>query len=133
MADRKPAKSRLPTNAPGSAAVDDYLAQVEPEAHRLALETLRGQVRALAPDATEGISYGIPGFKYKGRGLAWYGSWKSHCSFFPGGVAHDYADRLEGYKLQKGTIQFKADKPIPADVIEAIVRDRMATIDAGGR
>ena len=122
-----------PTADEGSAAVEAYLAQVEPDAHRVALETLRAQIKALAPEATERVSYGIPGFQYKGRGLVWYGGWKSHCSLFPGGMAHDFADRLEGYKLQKGTIQFKPDRPIPTDVIEDIVRVRMATIDAGGR
>jgi uncharacterized protein YdhG (YjbR/CyaY superfamily) len=48
-------------------------------------------------------------------------------------MAHDFADRLAGYKLQKGTIQFTPDRPIPPDVIDDIVRQRVATIDAGGR
>jgi uncharacterized protein YdhG (YjbR/CyaY superfamily) len=119
------------TRAEGAAAVDAYLAD-QPEVNRTALEYLRGQIRAMAPDATEGVSYGIPGFKYKGRGLIWYGGWKAHCSLFPGGMAHQFADRLEGYKLQKGTIQFKPDRPIPPDVVDDIVRLRVATIDAGG-
>jgi uncharacterized protein YdhG (YjbR/CyaY superfamily) len=123
---------KLPTRAEGPEAVDAYLA-AQPDSNRAALETLRGQIRALAPDASEGISYGIPGFKYKSRGLVWYGGWKAHCSLFPGGMAHDYADRLDGYILQKGTIQFKPDRPIPPDVINDIVLRRVATIDAGGR
>ncbi len=59
------------------------------------------------------ISYGIPGFKYRGKGLAWYASFKAHCSFFPGGKAQNYSDELTGYKIPKGTIQLHPDKPIP--------------------
>jgi uncharacterized protein YdhG (YjbR/CyaY superfamily) len=118
--------------AEGSAAVDAYLAGA-PEAHRKVLQELRELIREVAPDANEGISYAIPGFKYKGRGLAWYASFKAHCSFFPGGTARNYADRLEGFTHHKGTIQFTVDRPLPHDVVRDIVRDRMAVIDAGGR
>ena len=122
----------MAARAEGSEAVDAYLAEA-PEAHRAALQVLREQVRALAPEATESISYGIPGFKYRGKGLVWYASFKAHCSMFPGARAHRYADRLEGYKLQKGTIQFKPERPIPPDVIKDLILERVAEIDAGGR
>jgi uncharacterized protein YdhG (YjbR/CyaY superfamily) len=128
------AKRAMPSGSgeAGKVAVDAYLAEA-PEAHRMALQALRSQVRSLAPDAIEGISYGIPGFKYRGRGLVWYASFKAHCSFFPGGTAEDYAADLPGYTIAKGTIQFTPDHPLPTDVVERIVRDRMASIDSGGR
>jgi uncharacterized protein YdhG (YjbR/CyaY superfamily) len=115
--------------AEGSAAVDAYLAGA-PEAHRKVLQELRELIREVAPDANEGISYAIPGFKYKGRGLAWYASFKAHCSFYPGGTARNYADRLEGFTFAKGTIQFTPDHQLPTDVVQDIVRDRMKEIDA---
>jgi uncharacterized protein YdhG (YjbR/CyaY superfamily) len=121
-------KAELPD---GTAGVEAYLAGV-PEDHRAALQALRETIRAVAPDATEGISYAIPGFKYKGKGLAWFASFKSHCSFFPGGTAANYADRLPGFTFAKGTIQFTPDHPLPTDVVEDIVRDRLKDIDAGG-
>ena len=122
----------MATRAEGSAAVDAYLAEAS-EAHRVALQAVREQILALAPEAAESISYGIPGFKYHGKSLIWYASFKAHCSLFPGGRAHQYEDRLEGYKLQKGTIQFKPERPVPADVVEDLVRDRIAEIDADSR
>ena len=62
--------------------VEEYLAGV-PEPQRSTLEKLRAMIRAAAPkEATEGISYGMPAFKYKG-GLVAYASFKCHCSFFP--------------------------------------------------
>ena len=122
----------MATRAEGSAAVDAYLADV-PNDQRPALQALRETIAAAVPEATEGISYGIPGFKYKGKGLAWYASFKAHCSFFPGGTAQNYRDELAGYKLAKGTVQFTPDKPIPAELVTRIVRDRAAVIDSGGR
>ena len=115
----------------GTAAVEAYLANAREE-HRPALHALRATIAAAAPDALEGISYGIPGFKYRGKGLAWYADFTAHCSFFPGGTARNYRAELEGFHLGKGTIQFTPDHPIPADLVTRIVRDRMAQIDGGG-
>jgi len=42
-----------------AATIDEYLAGV-PDDKRAALERLREQIRAAAPDATEAISYGMP-------------------------------------------------------------------------
>jgi uncharacterized protein YdhG (YjbR/CyaY superfamily) len=117
--------------ADGAAAVDAYLADA-PDDHRAALQAMRETIAAAVPEATEGISYGIAGFKYKGKGLAWYASFKAHCSFFPGGTARNYADELSDFKISKGTVQFTPDKPIPADLVTRIVQDRAAMIDAGG-
>jgi uncharacterized protein YdhG (YjbR/CyaY superfamily) len=52
---------------------------------------------------------------------------------FPGGVAQNYRARLPDALIRKGTIQFTADKPLPADVVRDIIRDRVAEIDAGKR
>jgi len=126
------ARSGVGPDPSGTAQVDAYLANV-PEDHRAALQAIRETIAAAAPDAVEGISYGIPGFKYRGKGLAWYANFKAHCSFFPGGTAQNYRAELVGFRLSKGTIQFKPDYPIPADLVTRIVRDRMAQIDAAAK
>lgn len=123
------AKSGPGAGAAGAAKVDAYLANT-PEDHHAALQALRETIAAAAPEAVEGISYGIPGFKYHGKGLAWYANFKAHCSFFPGGTAQNYRVELAGFRLSKGTIQFKPDHPIPADLVQRIVRARIAEIDA---
>jgi uncharacterized protein YdhG (YjbR/CyaY superfamily) len=57
--------------------VDDYLAAV-PEPARTTLNKVRAVIRSAAPpEATEGISYGIPTFKYKGT-LAAYAAFSDH-------------------------------------------------------
>jgi uncharacterized protein YdhG (YjbR/CyaY superfamily) len=53
-----------------------------------------------------------------------------HLSIFPfsSAVVEAVAGRLEGYSLSKGTIRFTVDRPVPDDVLEDIVRLRMAEI-----
>ncbi len=66
-----------------AATVDEYLAGV-PGDKRVALDRLRSQIKAAAPDATESISYGLPTFKLDGRWFVAFGVAKNHCSFYPG-------------------------------------------------
>ena len=115
----------------GTALVDAYLADA-PADHRAALQALRGTVLAAVPDAVELISYGMPAFKYRGKWLVSYASFKAHCSMFPGATAQNYRDELNDFKLGKGTIQFTPEHPLPAELVTRIVRDRAAVIDAGG-
>ena len=60
------------------ATIDDYLAGV-PDDTRGALERLRAQIHAAAPDATETITYGMPGFKLDGRYFVGFSASKAHC------------------------------------------------------
>ncbi len=106
--------------------IDEYLATL-PDDKRAALERLRAQIRAAAPDATETIAYGIPGFRIDGRYLLGFGATKDDCSFYTGGEPRTvHADELVGYRLSKGTIGFKPDKPIPDELVTRIVRERVA-------
>lgn len=105
-------------------SVDEYLAQVSPVA-RTALLKLRAIIREVLPDAQEVISYGIPTFKFNKTMVA-YAAFKNHCSFFPGHTVAEFKDALKGYKTSKGTIQFTPDKPLPASLVKAIVKARLA-------
>jgi uncharacterized protein YdhG (YjbR/CyaY superfamily) len=109
------------------AAVEAYLARV-PEPARATLEKVRATIRSAAPkEATEGISYGMPAFRYKGA-LVGYAAFKDHCSFFPMSAAliDTMADELKGYRTSKGTLQFPLDKPLPATLVKKMVKARVA-------
>lgn len=109
-----------------AADVEAYLAAC-PEPHRSTLEKMRAMIRAAAPkDATEGISYGMPAFRYKG-GLVGYAAFKEHCSFFPmsASLLDDFADEVKAYRTSKGTLQFPADKPLPAALVKKMVKARV--------
>src|SRR5688500_12766587 len=106
---KKPAAKTARPNA-----VDDYLAAA-PEDKRAVLTKLRRTIKAAAPKATESVSYGIVGFKHKGKRLVYFGYWKTHCALYGmgNGVYDAHAAELKDYNLTKGTIRFSADKPLP--------------------
>jgi len=107
-------------------SVDEYLAGVL-EPARSTLKKVRAVIRsAVPPGTTEGISYGMPVFKYKGS-LVWFAAFSDHCSLFPTtGVIRAFKDELKDYQVSKGTIRFPVDKPLPAAVLKKMVKARVA-------
>src|SRR5580704_7437955 len=105
-------------------SVDEYLERISTEVARASLSKLRAIIREEAPGAEEVISYGIPTYKQNGY-LASFAAFKNHCSFFPGHTVRDFSDELKGYKTLKGTIQFPHDKPLPDELVKAMLRARL--------
>jgi uncharacterized protein YdhG (YjbR/CyaY superfamily) len=120
--------------AAGRAAVEAYLAK-QPPANQAALGELRGRIARLAPDATEAISYGMPAFRYKDHFLVSYAGWAKHCAFYPltGATTAAHAAELAGLSFATGTIRFTPPQRLSDGLLGAIVRERLAAIDAGGR
>ena len=111
----------------GSKDVDKYLTAVS-EPARSTLQTIRATIRSIVPpESTEGISYGIPMFKYKGS-LVWFAAFSKHCSFFPGSLAviAAFKNELRDCETSKGTIRFPVDKPLPATLVRKLVKARVA-------
>lgn len=131
MATEITKKSAAKTTRPKT--VDDYLAAA-PTDKRAALLRLRKTIRAAAPKATEGISYGIVGFKHNGTPLVYLGYAKAHCAIYGsiGRFIDAHADELKTYDLGKGTIRFRADKPLPDRLVMRLVRARIAEIERTG-
>lgn len=107
-----------------AASIDAYLADVPPD-QRAALERLRRQIRDAAPDAEEGISYGLPTFRLNGA-LVHFGAARNHCAFYPHSVIEPFADRLKAYDTSKGTIRFQPESPLPEALVREIVEYRVA-------
>lgn len=108
-------------------SVDEYLSRV-PEPARSTLQRTREVIRSAAPpEATEGISYGMPALKYKGS-LMYFAAFKNHCSLFPGSgtVIAAFEDELKGYHTSKGTLRFPWNKPLPSALVKKIVKPRVA-------
>lgn len=107
------------------ADIDAYISAA-PETVQPQLRQLRETIRRAAPDAAEGISYGMPVYKQNGN-LVYFGAFKHHLSFFPtaSGVAQ-FKKELAGYKIAKGTIQLPFDQPLPLALIAKIVAFRVA-------
>lgn len=119
---KKPAKAAAPVKT-----VTDYLAAA-PKDKRAALMKVRRTIKAAAPKAIESISYGIVGFKHKGKPVVYYGYGKDHCALY-GGAIGAHAAALKAYDLSKGTVRFPADKPLPDRLVTKIVKARVAEIE----
>ena len=106
-----------------------------PADRREALETLRSQIRAAAPDAVESINYGVPAFKLDGRPLVSFGAAKNHLTFYvqSPAVIEAHADDLAGFRLSTGSVQFTPDHLIPADLVRRLVAARIAEVRATKR
>jgi len=103
---------------------DEYISLFPPHVQQI-LQQLRQTIRDLVPGAEEVISYSIPTFRLYGN-LVHYAAYKSHIGFYPGAAGIEiFKDKLSGYKLSKGTVQFPLDEPLPFDLIREIVLFRV--------
>jgi uncharacterized protein YdhG (YjbR/CyaY superfamily) len=91
-----------------AATIDEYLAAL-PLDRRATVEDLRRTIRAAAPEATETIAYQMPALRSHG-----------------GQFIDALGDELQPYLAGKGTIQFRADQPIPTGLVTRIVKVRLA-------
>ncbi|MBY0481378.1 MAG: DUF1801 domain-containing protein [Chitinophagaceae bacterium] len=103
--------------------VDDYIALQE-AFMRPKLEQLRRTIHKAAPDAEEVISYSMPAYKLHGM-LIYFAAFKNHLGLYPmkSGV-NTFREKLDGYLLREGTIQFTWDKPLPVKLVAEIVKFR---------
>ena len=106
------------------ATVGEYLATLGPD-QRAALERLRKLIRAAAPGIDEGISYGIPGFRHRGKWLVYLGASANHCALY--GVRETSPGELAAYDTSgRGTLRFRPDQPLPAALVRKLVKARIA-------
>jgi uncharacterized protein YdhG (YjbR/CyaY superfamily) len=111
--------------------VEGFLATL-PEDRRRALQHLRELTHKTCPTAVEGFGYGMPGYKYRGRPLIYFSSFKKHMSVFAVGYEgiNRHRAELADYEIRAGTIHFQAAKPLPDNLVKTMIRERIADIDA---
>ena len=103
-------------------SVDQYLDSFPPEVQAV-LQAARKTIRATDPDLQESISYGIPTFSIGGRPVVYLGGWKKHISVYPIPELDETLEpQLAPYLSGKGTAKFPLNKPIPYELITALVR-----------
>ena len=106
-----------------SGAVKAYIARAPKEA-RFKLNEMRKMIRAVAPNAAEGISYRMPAYD-NGR-IAWFASMKGYIGLYlrpP--IIKEHEKELAKYKTTKSAIHFPLDKKFPAALIKKLVRARI--------
>ena len=107
------APTRMSTKAK---TVGEYLAAA-PTDQRAALMRLRRTIKAAAPKAIDVISYGMAGFKYRGKPVVYFSYWKDHCALYGPGT---------------GTIKFTVDRPLSDRRVSSLVKARIAAIESAG-
>jgi uncharacterized protein YdhG (YjbR/CyaY superfamily) len=100
-------------------SIDEYISTFAPHVQET-LERIWQTIRSAAPEAQEGISYGMPAFTLNGA-LVYFAAWKHHIGFYPPVAGDPRLDKALGpYRGEKGNLQFPLDRPIPFDLIERI-------------
>jgi len=105
--------------------VDTYISAFPPEVREI-LTQVRKLIKDNAPGATEGMAYGMPGYKLNKKPLVYFAGYKNHIGFYATPSGHqEFSKELSRYKQGKGSVQFPLDKPVPFDLIRQIVAFRV--------
>ena len=118
------------SNLPPPADVTEYLARCAPEV-RTQLTALRRLIQHAAPAAVETLAYGMPTYR-QGVNLVHFAAFPQHIGFYPTPAGMTaFAAEFAGYVSGKGSVQFPLDQPLPLDLIERVVRFRVAEVEGG--
>jgi uncharacterized protein YdhG (YjbR/CyaY superfamily) len=118
------------TDHPRAADPVEAYFSAQPEPQRTTLLAMRATLERLLPDAAQTLSYGVPTFKVRGKGVAGLAGYAQHCAYLPmsGSVTAALADRLAGWPVTKGSVRVPADQPLPDDLVTALVDARLAEL-----
>ena len=106
--------------------IDEYLNGLD-EPKRAALAVLRQLILDVLPEAEQGMSYGLPAFKVRGKTIAGFAAFKDHLSYLPhsGSVFPQLKDELTGYTTSTGALRFDIGTPLPAPLVEKLIAVRL--------
>lgn len=112
-----------------AATVEEYIASFPKEVQQL-LNQMRKTIKAAAPTAAEGVFYGMPGYKYLGKPLVYFAGYANHIGFYATPTGHEaFAKELAKFKQGKGSVQFPITEKLPLQLVERIVKFRVAGND----
>ena len=107
--------------------VNKYISNL-PIEQQIALERVRQIIKNTVPEAQEYLSYKMPAYHFHGM-IGGFAAFKNHCSFFPwdSKTIDVFKDELTSFKTSAGTIQFTPEKPLPEELLQKILRYRVAS------
>jgi uncharacterized protein YdhG (YjbR/CyaY superfamily) len=84
----------------------------------------------ILPDAEQGIAYGVPAFKVRGKTIAGFAAFKNHLAYLPhsGSVLSALREELAGYTYTDGSLHFPIDKPLPKRLVKKLVSERLRQV-----
>ena len=120
--------SKTNTSRHAPEEIDAYLVAL-PDDVRASLERVRSIIREIAPECTERVSYRIPIFRLR-NDLVGMSAQKNHCSLhsMSPSLIKAMAEELKDVKISGATVHFTPENPLPKELIERIVRERMKEV-----
>lgn len=87
--------------------------------------------KQIAPDATEGFSYGFPALKLHDRPFVGFGINKQHLSIYPFSpkIIDALRPSLTDFSLSKGVIRYTVDNPLPIELLELVMTLRREQLE----
>lgn len=112
-----------------AAPVDEYMATLSPD-QQAELRRIQGIITQTIPEVTQGVSYAMPAYLYRGKALLSCVVNKSFLSIYPfsGKVIDTLRDKLKEYELTTGSVHFTLERILPESLIEDIIHARMQEI-----
>jgi uncharacterized protein YdhG (YjbR/CyaY superfamily) len=116
---------------PTHLTIDNYIDAQAPSA-REPLHRVRAAIRKAVPAADESISYNMPTWKLNGERLLYCAAWKRHYSLYPATkrLLESFGNDLAPCEINKSTLKFPLDQPVPAQLIARIAKFRAQEIAA---
>ncbi|MFZ9206969.1 MAG: iron chaperone [Schleiferiaceae bacterium] len=106
--------------------VEAYLERL-PEDQRRIAEKVRALILREAPEATEYVGYGMPGYKVAGKPLIYFAAFKNHLGIYALPAAHaEFAQELASFKQGKGSVQFPWQSELPWALIARMIQFNLA-------
>lgn len=107
------------------ATVEEYIESFPPNIQAV-LRAVRAAAQQAAPQAEERISYRMPALFQNGP-LVYFGAFKSHLGLFPPVEDPALRAKLASYAGPKGNLQFPYSRPLPLELIAALVQARVSS------
>lgn len=114
--------------------IDAYL-RAQPDPVRRALEETIACILKAAPEATVMLNYGIPAFALVPGGKrdqqVMVAGYANHVGFYPHpSTMQHYWAALADFRKAKGSVRFPLSRPLPKNLIMAMVRYRKGMLEA---
>ena len=105
-------------------SLEEYLSKLPPDRADV-ISVIRRKVSQLAPEAKEGLTYGMPSFEL-GNVLVCYGAQKHYYALYVGPeTLSAFRDRMGSLNCGKSCIRFKWLEDIPEGLLDEILKAKI--------
>lgn len=113
----------------GEHPIDEYVSSLSGHEQET-IQHVYDLAQKLVPEAEQGVSYGMPCLKCKGKGLISVMVTKKFLSLYPFSAIQAVigADELVGFETTSGSVHFSPDHPIPDDTLRKLILARRDNI-----